>query len=111
MVDVYGRAVVGQQGLPVLRQEAALLRDGINIVCERQRDDIGLQADDHRTGLLSRTVVRLIDRDVVARFGFPRFRKGGVDLLIKFPRWIIGDVQQLDICGIQQTAGQRQNYP
>ena len=93
MVDVYGELLLGSRDCQFCRQEAALLCDGVDVVCERKRDDIGLQADDYRTRLLARAVMRLIDRDVVARFCFPRFCKGGVDLLIELPRWIIGDIQ------------------
>ena len=54
------RAVVRQQRLPVLRQQVGFLRDGIDIVRQRERDDIGVEAVDDGPGLFSRAAVRLL---------------------------------------------------
>ncbi len=52
-----GRAVVRQALLPIFIDQIAARRDGIDIVRERQRDDIGFQSIDDRAGLLGGAVV------------------------------------------------------
>src|SRR5690606_41796955 len=48
--------------LPVLRDEAGRLADGVDVVRQRQGDDVGRQAVDHRARLLAGAAVRLLDR-------------------------------------------------
>ena len=61
-----GRAVVRQPLLPVGVQQAALRGDRADVVGQRQRDDIRLQTVDHRSGLLARSSVRLVDGHLLA---------------------------------------------
>ena len=39
-----GRAVVREAALPVLGQQSGLVRDGVDVIGQRQRDHVGLQA-------------------------------------------------------------------
>ena len=61
-----GGGVVRQPALPVGRQKARLLGDGVDVGGERQGDHIGLQAADHRQRLLARAAVALVDGHVLA---------------------------------------------
>src|SRR3546814_9842529 len=76
-----GRAAVGQALLPILRQHVGLLRDRIDVIGKRQRDDIGFEPVDHRARLLARTAVAHVDRHALPMFGLPLRGERGVDVL------------------------------
>jgi hypothetical protein len=61
-----GRGVLRQALLPVGGDQLALVGDGVDVIGQRQGDDIGLQAVDHRAGLLARAAVRLLDLEGLA---------------------------------------------
>ena len=63
--------------------------DRDNVPREGQRDDIGFQPIDHRTGLFAGTAVRLLDGDFLTRFLLPMFGKRRVELRVEFPRGIV----------------------
>ena len=65
MVEVWG-AVVRQAPLPIGGELAGLLRDGVDVVGQREGDDIRSEAVDHGARLLAGTAVRLLDNDIVA---------------------------------------------
>ncbi len=65
MVEVYGELLSGSRFCQSLATSAAF-GDRIDVVGQRQRDDVGLQAVDHRARLLAGAAVRLLDGDVVA---------------------------------------------
>src|SRR5688500_20393524 len=74
------------------------LGDRIDVVGERERYDIGLEAVDDAARLASGAAVRLFDGDALsARFLGPVFRERGVELPIELARGIVGDVQQRDV--------------
>ena len=102
IVDVYGRAVVRQTLLPVLRNELPTLVQRIDVVGERKRYDIGIQPVDHGARLLAGTTVGLPDGDGFPGLLLPVPGEGGVEILVQFPRRIVGDVQQA-----QRRAGRR----
>ena len=69
-------------------------RDGINVVCERQRDHIGLESVDDRAGLFSRTAMRLLYLYLLPGFCLPVSCKGGIVVLIQFAGGIVRHVHQ-----------------
>jgi hypothetical protein len=96
---------VRQALLPVVRDQAAFA-DSIDVVGQRQRDDVGLQAVDDRTRLLAGAAVRLLDGDVVAGLGLPLAREGLVEVLVQLARRVVGHVQQGDVGGEGGGLGQ-----
>ncbi len=62
MVEVYGALLFGSRFCQSAGSSFALLGDRVDVVGQRQRDDVGLQAVDHRARLLARAAVRLLDR-------------------------------------------------
>ena len=67
--------------------------DGVDVALQRQGDDVGLEAVDHRPGLLAGAAMRGLHRHVLARLGLPMLRKGGVEILVEFSRGVVGDVE------------------
>jgi hypothetical protein len=72
----------------------ALGGDLVDVIGQRQGDDVGLQAVDHRAGLLARAAVALVDGQGLADLVLPVLGVGGVDVLVELARRIIADVQQ-----------------
>ena len=89
-----GRGIVWQALLPIGRDQLAFLVQRIDVIGERERDDIGGKTVDHRARLLARTAMRLADAHPFAGFRLPLPRESGVDLRVEFPRRIIGDIEQ-----------------
>ena len=89
-----GRAVVRQTRLPVLRQPAAALGELIDVVGERKRHHVRLEAVDHRTRLLAGAAVRLLDGHILAGLLLPVLGEGLVERLIELPRGVVRDVQE-----------------
>ena len=71
-----------------------LLGDLVDVVGERERDDVGVEAVDDRARLLARAAVRLLDGDDVAGLRLPVRRERGVVLLVELARRVVRDVQQ-----------------
>jgi hypothetical protein len=93
-------AGVGQAGLPVLRQGLAELGDFVDVAGQGQGHHVGAQAVDHRTALLARATVGLLDLDLVVRVRLlPVLDEFGVVLLIQLAGGVIGHVQQLVVLG------------
>ena len=102
-----GRRVVGQALLPVSRDLARLGGDGVDVGGERERDDISLQTVDHGARLRPRPVVRLLERDRLARVLFPLLCEGRVDRLVEFACRIVGNIEER-LVRVRLRAGQRQ---
>ena len=66
-----GRRVARQLRLPVRRDLAGLLGDGIDVAGERQGDDLGLEPVDHRARLRAGAAVRGLDRQFRVTLGLP----------------------------------------
>ena len=92
-----GRRVVGQPRLPAALDAPGVLGDGVDVVRQRQRRDVGLQAVDDRARLLARSAVRLVDVDRLPGLLLPLRRERLVDVLVQLARRIVRDVQQLDL--------------
>ncbi len=88
------RAVVRQARLPVRRQELALLRERVDVVGERERHDVGLQAVDDRARLLAGAAVRLLDLDDLAGLLLPVRDERGVVVRVQLARRVIRHVQE-----------------
>jgi hypothetical protein len=58
--------------------EQARLRDGVDVVGEGERDDVGLEAVDHGARLLARAAVRLLELDVLAGLRLPFAANAGL---------------------------------
>ena len=84
-----------------------LLGNGVNVVRQRERDDVGLQAVNDRARLFAGAAVRLLDDDGVAGFVLPVFRERGVVILIQLAGRIVGNVQEFDFLCVSRH-GQRQ---
>ena len=96
MVEVIGRAVVWQAGLPVLRDDPqSPIGDRVDVVGQRKAHDIGLQAVDDGSRLTTGTAMRCFRADGLSGFRFPGCRECRTDVLIKFTRRVIRHVQQL----------------
>ena len=87
------RAVMRQPRLPVPGQQSAL-GNRIDIVRQRQRDHVGIEAVDHRTRLLARAAMRLLDLQIVAGFRLPLPGESLVEILVQLASRIVGHVQQ-----------------
>ena len=67
--------------------------DRVDVTGKRQRHDIGVEPVDHRSGLLARTAMRLLDGHSLAGLGLPLGGEGGVELLVELAGRVIGDVE------------------
>ena len=97
MVDVYGAELLGSRFCQSLLIAPGVLGDGVDVVGERQRRDVGLEAVDDRARLLARSAVRLVDVDRLPGLLLPLRRERLVDVLVQLARRIVGDVQQLHL--------------
>ena len=102
-----GRAGVGQPRRPVGRNQLAGRHQRVDVVGERQGDDVGLEAVDDRARLASRAAVRLVDGDVLPGLGLPLLGEGDVDRLIQLAGRIVGDVEERDGLGLGATGASR----
>ena len=89
-----GRAVVRQPSHPVARDQPAL-GDGVDVVGQRERDDIGRQPIDDRARLPAGPAMRGADAQRLAGAGLPGSGEGGIVLAVEFARRVIADIQQL----------------
>ena len=94
MVEVYGALLSGRRFCQSAGDQLAVLGDRVDVVGERQRHDVGLEAVDDRARLLARAAVRLVDGDVVAGLRLPVLGEGRVEVLVELARRVVGDVQQ-----------------
>ncbi len=99
-----GRAVVRQTLLPAGVDQLLVQVEGIDVTRQCQGDDIGLQAIDHRAGLLAGATMGILDAHVFAGLGLPVLGEGGVVLLVELTGRIVGHVEQLD--GLDLTGEQ-----
>ena len=98
-----GRRILRQPLLPV-RGDQALGGDGVDVIGQRQRDDVGLQAVDHGARLRAGAAMRLLDLDALA--GFLLIGRGErlVEIRIELARRIVGHVEQRNIGGKRRTC-------
>ena len=74
----------------------AALRDRVDVVGQRQRDDVGVEAVDDRPRLGAGSAVRLLHRHGLAGFLPPVLGEGRVELGVQLARGVVRHVQQLD---------------
>ena len=101
-----GRAVVRKAFLPVLRHGAHLVRERVDVVTQRQGDDIRIQTIHDGARLFAGAAVGLFDGEGVAGLFLPMFGEGGVELGVKLARRVVGDVEQGDV--LRGCAGHEQ---
>ena len=75
--------------LPVLGQQAGLLLNGVHVVGQGQRDDVGGHPFDHAPGLFARTPVRHPHGHLLPLLAGPIFRKRLVKILVKLPSGVV----------------------
>ena len=97
-----GRAVLRQPLLPALGDEAALL-NGIDVVGERERDDVGVEPVDDGAGLSARAAVRLLDGHGLLRLALPVLHERGVEIGVELTGRIVRRVQQA-LCGQRRSC-------
>jgi len=85
---------VRQAFLPVFGDQAAVADQGLYVTGQRQRDHIGVNAVNDRTGLLARAAVRLLDAHVLAGLGLPVFGKRDVVVHIKLACLLVRYIEQ-----------------
>lgn len=76
------RRIVGELGLPVGRDLAGRLGDGVDIAFEGKRHDVGVEAVDDGAGLGAGTAMRSLDRHRFTAVLLPLGGKGGIEILI-----------------------------
>jgi hypothetical protein len=69
------------------------LRDRVDVVRERERHDVGVEAFDDRPRLRARAAVRLLDADRLARLRFPVTGKRSIELLIELTRGVVRGIE------------------
>ena len=110
------RAVVRQAPLPGGLQTLAEHADRVDVVSERQRHDVGVEAVDHRARLRARASMRLLDRDLLAGLGLPMRREGRIEFAVHLAGRIVGHVEQFDLARALLTgpglalAGRQQQH-
>ena len=82
------RGVIRQAFNPVFI-DTATFSNGIHVVSQCQRHNIGFNTVDDGSRLFTRTAMRLADHNVVARFLLPVRAEGLIVLLVQFTRWIV----------------------
>ena len=98
MVEVKGDALLGSRFCPPRRDEAAV-GNLVDVVGERERDDVGGKPVDHRARLLARSAVRLLDLDRLAGRLGELARERRVDVGVELAGRIVRDVEQGHIGG------------
>src|SRR6202034_3175317 len=87
------RAVVGQAALPVGWQQLRLFSDRIDIICESERDNIGLEPVDHGAGLFARTAIGNVDRHILTGGRLPVNCELDVVILVKLAGRIVRGIE------------------
>jgi hypothetical protein len=103
------RAGLRQALLPVLGQQLAELADLVDVAGQGQGHHVGLEAVDHRAGLLARAAVRLLHGHRLVALGLPVLAERGVVLLVQLAGRIVGHVEQAGLrlhCGAEGQAGE-----
>ena len=80
IVDVYGELFCGSRFCQSGVDQPGCC-DRVDVVGERERDDVGFEAVDHRARLRARAAVRLLDRDGLSGLRLPVLGEGGVEVL------------------------------
>ena len=104
MVDVYGELFCGSRFCHALSIRPAL-RDCVDVVGEREGDDVGVETVDDGARLCAGPAVRLAKGDGLSALRLPVLREGGVELDVQLARRVIGNVEQRRLC--EGGAGQR----
>ena len=89
MVEVYGELLCGRRFCQSAGISLALLGQLVDVVGQRQRHHVGLEAVDHRARLLARAAVRLLDGHGVAGLGLPVLGERGVEVLVQLARRVV----------------------
>ena len=74
----------------------SFIGDGVDVICEREGDDVGLQAVDDGAGLGAGAPVGLFDFNGLPGFRLPVRGEGLVEFLVKFAGGVVGDVQEVE---------------
>src|SRR5262249_36965865 len=93
--------------LPIQREKLRSLRDRIDVIRERERNHIGLEAIDHGTGLFSGSAVRPSDRRRFTILLLPLFGECLVDGIVELSRRVIRDVEELCFGLCERLCGSR----
>ena len=89
-----GRAGIRQALLPVLRDQLAEFVQLVDIPGQRQGHHVGAQTVDHRTGLLARAAMGLLDGYGFIALGLPVLVEGCVEFTVQLTGRVIGHVEQ-----------------
>ena len=92
-----GSGVVRELRLPVLRDLAGLRDDGVDVAGERERDDLRVEAVDHRPRLGAGAAVRALDVEGRVAERLPVRVEGGVVVPVELARRVVGDVEELGL--------------
>lgn len=103
-----GQRVIGQPLLPAVLDQAPLV-NGVDIRPEGERDDVRLEAIDHRAGLARRAGVRLLDREIGPVLGPLLLDELRVEVAPQLTGRVVRNVEQLDSCPLagRRTAAAR----
>ncbi len=88
-----------RQPLLPVRGDQPLAGDGVDIIGQRQRDDVGLQAVDDRARLRAGAAVRLLDLDALAGFLLIGGSERLVEIDIEFAGRVVRHVEQRHVSG------------
>ena len=105
-----GCAIIGKACLPVCGNRLGLLGDGIDIVRQCQRHDVGLQTVDDGACLFARSSVGLQDLDGLAGLSQPVLGEGRIELLIHLTCRVIRHVQKRDVFGMNGERVHKGQY-
>ena len=101
--------MVGQPALPVRRDEVALVVQHLHIADLVEGHDVGLETFQDGAGLLRRTLVRLVDDNLLAIVGRgPVADESRVEVCKEFPRHVDGRVEDFAIGGVQEHRDERE---
>src|SRR5690606_25575976 len=88
------RASVRETRLPIGWNLTGMLGNGVDVVGESKRHDVGFQSVDNSARLFSRAAVRLTNAEIFACALLPLLLKPAIVFRVKFPGWIVRNVEQ-----------------
>ena len=92
-----GRRIVRKKFQPARANETGFF-DPINVIGERQRNHISLDAVDDCKRLIAAGAVRGLESDLLAADLLPNVFENFIILLVEFARGVVGDVEELLRC-------------
>ena len=75
IVDVYGALLCGSRFCQSAAISLPIVGDRVDVVGERERDDVRFESVDDGAGLFARAAVRLVDGDVLTGLRLPLLRR------------------------------------